>query len=73
MIAQTFSIDDGVLIIFIHMKGVSYNPSRDTITLEPGASWGDALVTLEAQGVAPMGGRVRFVPGQSPYPICSNT
>lgn len=49
---------DGILISFAHMRGVSYDAAKDTITLQPGVRWGEALTDLEPLGVAPMGGRL---------------
>lgn len=49
------------MILFSNMKNVSYNPLKDSISLEPGPSWGEALSVLEPHGVAPLGGRVRLV------------
>ncbi|KAH6901569.1 hypothetical protein BKA70DRAFT_1196861 [Coprinopsis sp. MPI-PUGE-AT-0042] len=49
---------DGILISFAHMRGVSYDSAKDTITLQPGIRWGEALTELEPLGVAPMGGRL---------------
>lgn len=51
-------IQDGVLIDFSRMKAFSYNPTRDTITIEPGVLWREVYDGLQAQGVAPVGGRV---------------
>ncbi|TFK23883.1 FAD-binding domain-containing protein [Coprinopsis marcescibilis] len=50
--------EEGILISFMHMSGVSYNETRDTITLQPGIRWGDAIRRLEPLGVAPLGGRL---------------
>ncbi|KAF8209337.1 FAD-binding domain-containing protein [Mycena galopus ATCC 62051] len=50
------SVQDGVLIIFTHMANASYDSVADTITLEPGIHWKDAVATLAPFGVAPMGG-----------------
>ncbi|KAJ6615152.1 hypothetical protein B0H10DRAFT_2042344 [Mycena sp. CBHHK59/15] len=50
------NVQDGVLILFSHMKNASYDPVKDTITLEPGIHWDEALAALEPQGVAPVGG-----------------
>ena len=51
------SIQDGVLIDFSDMKGFSYDAKRDTIIIEPGALWNEVYDGLQAQGVAPVGGR----------------
>ncbi|KAF5387250.1 hypothetical protein D9757_006853 [Collybiopsis confluens] len=51
------TIQNGVLISFMNMSDVSYNAERDTITMEPGIHWGDALNALESFGVAAVGGR----------------
>ena len=40
------------------MREVSYDVETDTITLQPGVRWGEALAELEPLGVAPMGGRL---------------
>lgn len=43
------------------MKNISYDPTKDTITLQPGIHWDEALASVESQGVAPSGGRVGWV------------
>lgn len=53
------SVQNGVLILFRHMKNVTFNRRTDTITLDPGVRWGEALSALEPHGVAPVGGRQR--------------
>ncbi|TFK32381.1 hypothetical protein BDQ12DRAFT_707669 [Crucibulum laeve] len=55
------NVQDGVLIFFSHMKNISFDATTDTITLQPGIHWGEALNTLEPLGVAPMGGRITDV------------
>jgi hypothetical protein len=55
------SINDGVLIDFSGMKSFSYDAGTDSITIEPGALWGEVYDGLQAQGVAPVGGRQRSV------------
>ncbi|KAJ7051086.1 hypothetical protein C8F01DRAFT_1222237 [Mycena amicta] len=50
------TVQDGVLIIFSNMQNVSYNATKDSITLEPGIHWGDAVTQLSRFGVAPVGG-----------------
>ncbi|KAJ7310616.1 hypothetical protein DFH08DRAFT_1046344 [Mycena albidolilacea] len=52
------TVQDGVLILFTHMKNVSYDPKTDSITLQPGVHWQEAIAALEPFGVAPVGGRV---------------
>ncbi|PPQ79462.1 hypothetical protein CVT25_002624 [Psilocybe cyanescens] len=52
------TVQDGILFFFSHMKNVSYDSTRDTITLQPGIHWGEALSALEPLGVAPLGGRL---------------
>ncbi|KAF8180623.1 hypothetical protein BJ912DRAFT_980935 [Pholiota molesta] len=52
------SVPDGILFFFSHMQNVTYDPIGDTITLEPGIHWGDALTQLSPFGVAPLGGRL---------------
>ncbi|KAJ7827450.1 FAD-binding domain-containing protein [Mycena leptocephala] len=49
------SVQDGVLIMFSHMKNASYSPVTDSITLEPGIHWQEAVAALEPFGVAPVG------------------
>ncbi|KAL0565080.1 hypothetical protein V5O48_016951 [Marasmius crinis-equi] len=51
------NVQDGVLIALSEMKEVSYDPEKDTITIQPGVRWGEALSILEPFGVAPVGGR----------------
>ncbi|TCD60829.1 hypothetical protein EIP91_009432 [Steccherinum ochraceum] len=55
------NVDGGVLISFSAMTAVSYDPSRDTITLEPGIVWADAVEGLQSQGVAAVGARFNDV------------
>lgn len=55
------SIQDGVLIDFSDMKNFSYNAEQDSITIEPGALWGEVYDGLQALGVAPVGGRATSV------------
>jgi len=52
---------DGILISFSAMAAISYSPTKDTITLQPGVRWGDAVTQMEPFGVAPMGGRLPHV------------
>ncbi|KAJ6591056.1 FAD-binding domain-containing protein [Mycena vulgaris] len=52
------TVQDGVLIIFSDMKNASYDPVKDSIILEPGIHWQEAITALEPYGVAPVGGRV---------------
>lgn len=70
------SLENGVLIHLSRMNAVSYDATTDLITLEPGVSWGEAIAVLEPQGVALMGGRVRFVfpmfPGYKSADLDSN-
>ncbi|KAJ7136835.1 FAD-binding domain-containing protein [Mycena epipterygia] len=51
------SISDGVLISFAHMSNVSYSPATETITVQPGVHWGDAMTAVEPYGVSVIGGR----------------
>ncbi|KAJ7151460.1 hypothetical protein C8R43DRAFT_1088002 [Mycena crocata] len=46
-----------VLIIFSNMKNASYDAVKDSITLEPGIHWLEAVTALESFGVAPVGGK----------------
>ncbi|KAF5387249.1 hypothetical protein D9757_006852 [Collybiopsis confluens] len=55
------TLQEGVLISFMNMSDVSYDAERDTITIEPGIHWGDALNALEPFGVAAVGGRYAAV------------
>ncbi|KAK7450137.1 hypothetical protein VKT23_013020 [Stygiomarasmius scandens] len=52
------NVDNGILIAFDYMNHISYDPIKDTITMEPAIRWGEAVTALESQGVAPVGGRV---------------
>ncbi|PFH49716.1 hypothetical protein AMATHDRAFT_4649 [Amanita thiersii Skay4041] len=54
-------VPDGVLITFTHMKNATYKADTDTISLEPGLQWEEAVLAVEAEGVAPVGSRVRDV------------
>lgn len=51
-------MDGGVLINFANMTSATFDAKRDSITLEPGVLWEDAISSLQAFGVAPVGGRV---------------
>ncbi|KAI3607893.1 isoamyl alcohol [Moniliophthora roreri] len=55
------TVQNGVLISFTYMKAVTYDAQRDSITLQPGITWGEAVDALERFGVAPVGGRVSDV------------
>ncbi|KAF8960802.1 hypothetical protein BDZ97DRAFT_1921875 [Flammula alnicola] len=52
------TVQNGILFFFSHMNNVTFDPVSDTITLEPGIHWGDALTQLQPLGVAPLGGRL---------------
>ncbi|KAJ7704349.1 hypothetical protein B0H17DRAFT_1039337 [Mycena rosella] len=52
------TVQNGVLIIFSNMKNASYDKVADSITLQPGIHWLEAVTALEPYGVAPVGGRV---------------
>ncbi|KAF5313643.1 hypothetical protein D9611_010184 [Ephemerocybe angulata] len=52
------SVDGGIVISFMNMRSVSYDPVRDVVTLQPGIRWGEALQELEPSGVAVLGGRL---------------
>ncbi|KAF7343432.1 FAD-binding protein [Mycena venus] len=52
------TVQDGVLIIFSNMRNATYDPVKDSIVLQPGVHWHDAVTALEPFGVAPVGGRV---------------
>ncbi|KAJ7055738.1 FAD-binding domain-containing protein [Mycena amicta] len=51
------TITNGVLISFAHMNTTTYNSASDTITLQPGVHWGDAMNVVESFGVSAIGGR----------------
>ncbi|KAF9069630.1 FAD-binding domain-containing protein, partial [Rhodocollybia butyracea] len=51
----------GVLILFSQMNNISYNQGTDTISVEPGLTWGEATSAMEPFGVAPVGGRASSV------------
>ncbi|TFK35115.1 hypothetical protein BDQ12DRAFT_688542 [Crucibulum laeve] len=52
------AVQDGILFFFSHMKSISYDDKKDTITLQPGIRWGEAVQQLQPFGVTPMGGRL---------------
>ncbi|KAF8800052.1 FAD-binding domain-containing protein [Phlegmacium glaucopus] len=52
------TVQNGVLFLFSEMKNVTYDATKDTITLQPGVHWDEALAELEPLGVAPIGGRL---------------
>ncbi|KAJ7812728.1 hypothetical protein B0H14DRAFT_2377419 [Mycena olivaceomarginata] len=54
------SISDSILISFAHMSNTSYNPLTDTVTVQPGVHWGDAIAAIEPYGVSVVGGRARY-------------
>ncbi|KAF7366687.1 FAD-binding protein [Mycena sanguinolenta] len=47
-------VQDGVLIIFSNMRNASYDSVKDSITLQPGIHWAEAVTALEPFGVAPV-------------------
>lgn len=49
------------------MKAYSYDQVKDTISIEPGALWGEIYDGLQFQGVAPVGGRETSVLDFSSY------
>ncbi|KAJ6622881.1 FAD-binding domain-containing protein [Mycena sp. CBHHK59/15] len=51
------SISAGVLISFEQMTNVSYDASSDTVTVQPGVHWADAMTYLEPYGISVLGGR----------------
>ncbi|KAJ6628567.1 FAD-binding domain-containing protein [Mycena sp. CBHHK59/15] len=51
------SITNGVLISFANMTSVSYSTSTGTITVQPGAHFGDIETAVEPYGVSVLGGR----------------
>ncbi|EEB89324.1 hypothetical protein MPER_12588 [Moniliophthora perniciosa FA553] len=55
------SVSGGVLIDFRHMKQATYDAQKDSITLQPGIRWGEAVTALAPQGIAPIGGRAAHV------------
>ncbi|KAJ7685680.1 FAD-binding domain-containing protein [Mycena polygramma] len=55
------SISNGVLISFSQMTNVSYDSGSDTVTVQPGVHWGDAVEYLQSYGVAVLGGRAADV------------
>ncbi|KAJ7136833.1 FAD-binding domain-containing protein [Mycena epipterygia] len=55
------SITKGVLISFSHMVDVSYNSATDTITLQPGVHFGDAMTAVQSYGVSVIGGRAKDI------------
>ncbi|KAI3604575.1 fad dependent [Moniliophthora roreri] len=55
------SVAGGVLIDFRDMKQATYDAQKDTITLQPGIRWAEAVTALAPQGVAPIGGRAAHV------------
>ncbi|KAF8186495.1 hypothetical protein K438DRAFT_1723174 [Mycena galopus ATCC 62051] len=51
------SVNSGVLISFANMSSTSYNNLTDTVTVQPGVHWGDAVAAVEPYGVSVIGGR----------------
>lgn len=51
------SVAGGVLISFSNITEAAYDRKKDTITLQPGIRWGEAVTTLAPFGVAPVSGR----------------
>ncbi|KAJ7652381.1 FAD-binding domain-containing protein, partial [Mycena polygramma] len=54
-------INEGILISFAHMSNVSYNSTTDTVTVQPGVHWGDAMAAVESHGVSVIGARASDV------------
>ncbi|KAF8217023.1 FAD-binding domain-containing protein [Mycena galopus ATCC 62051] len=52
------NVQDGVLIHFAHMKNISYDSERESVTIQPGLRWNETLTYLEPFGRAVSGGRV---------------
>ncbi|KAJ7352188.1 hypothetical protein DFH08DRAFT_648704, partial [Mycena albidolilacea] len=50
------SISNGILISFAHMSNTSYNPLTDTVMVQLGVDWGDAIVAIEPYGMSIIGG-----------------
>lgn len=42
------------------MANASYSPVTDTITVQPGVHWGDAMTAVEPFGVSVIAGRARY-------------
>uniref|UniRef100_A0A0W0GA70 FAD-binding PCMH-type domain-containing protein n=2 Tax=Moniliophthora roreri TaxID=221103 RepID=A0A0W0GA70_MONRR len=55
------NVAGGVLIDFRDMRQATYDAQKDTITLQPGIRWVEAVTALAPQGVAPIGGRAAHV------------
>ncbi|KAJ7867774.1 FAD-binding domain-containing protein [Mycena olivaceomarginata] len=55
------SISDGVLISFAQMSNTSYNSLTDTVTVQPGVHWGDAMAAVEPYGLSVIGARASDV------------
>ncbi|KAJ7048993.1 hypothetical protein C8F01DRAFT_1186226 [Mycena amicta] len=55
------TVQEGVLIVFSRMQNVSYDATKNSVTIEPGIHWGDATAQLSSHGVAVVGGRVAGV------------
>ncbi|KAJ6492159.1 FAD-binding domain-containing protein [Mycena sanguinolenta] len=55
------SITDGVLISFASMSNTSYNSVTDTVTVQPGVHWGDAMAAVEPYGLSVIGARASDV------------
>jgi hypothetical protein len=63
------SISDSILISFAHMSNTSYNPLTDTVTVQPGVHWGDAIAAIEPYGVSIVGGRARYCVTPAAYSL----
>jgi len=55
------SIDNGVLIDLSRMNSLQLAEDESTVSIGPGARWGDVYLALEERGLLAVGGRVSSV------------
>lgn len=59
--AGAANIEDGVTIDLSKMHAVSYDEVENTVSIQPGARWGQVYEYLDEIGVAVAGGRAATV------------
>jgi FAD/FMN-containing dehydrogenase len=59
--AGASSIQDGILIDLSRLHRVEVSPDKKSVTIEPGAKWGDVYAKLDSMGISVPGGRISTV------------
>jgi len=61
MIPGSSSIENGVLVDLSRMNSLELAEDESTVSIGPGARWGDVYLALEERGLLVVGGRVSSV------------